>query len=606
MSEVDHEDEVNYGDIGMKKMGAFDAEEDSKLLELIAAVPNMNHIPWKRISQQFGGTRSPKQCERRYKNVLQYRQGDGDSRNSGFWKDWEDSKLLEAVGLYRGKGGNDRISWSKVVEHMGNIRSKKQCAKRWDDVFNPSGPLFDHRRSFPDNTPWTENDVKALKDAVLSYHKGSKAAKNVVPDWNHISANVMHYLRSPEQCCKYWNENLKPHIALVKQEQWTHEEDALLAKTFRNYPFPASRAHLKKKYKQKDWIEISKVFNGERSPEQCQRRCKLLNLLHFPEASSEFEVSARKTGAWEGYEDEKLIKIVHDVRESNGNIPWTRVCVDFGGTRSLKQCQERYNNVLRYQDGSGPTRNSGFWKDWEDAKLLEAVGLFRGHGNGGGISWKKVVDHMGNIRTKKQCLKRWDDVFNPSTLLYDRRQPFPDSTPWLEQDIKDLREGVELYISQGMEPNWVAISEESMKCLRSPSQCENYWMCNLKDSEYWTREEDVMLAETFLALKYEDVRLNLAHWEEVSKYLLAQFGVKRSKYDCRKRWDIIHRAAKKRKQNSTMHAPNSPSLENVSTLPKKKIRLRKCTITGNVPDNNNTTPHHGGIEEIEASQVQFC
>jgi len=581
------------GTLFERKLGPWDVEEDAKLLNIISSLPPKNHISWAKITREFGGTRAAKQCQDRYFNVLQFIDSEKQFvRNSGFWKDWEDAKLLEAVGLFRGQGNRGGIAWQKVVDHMGNIRTKKQCIKRWDDVFNPECCLYDHRRPFPDDTPWTEGDKKVLTNAVLSYTARKGANKPVDPNWDEISTNAMKGLRSAEQCRQFWTDQLEPNTVVVKQDLWTAEEDMMLREAFKAYPIPTDRANLKMKFKKRDWVELSKVFNGHRTPSQCQRRSHFLNLhalLMSPE--EEIDLIERKIGPWDPEEDARLLEIINNLSDKT-YIPWKTVGMEFGATRGYKQCQDRYCNVLQFQTegGKSDARNSGFWKDYEDAKLLDAVGLFRGQGIRRGIPWKKVVEHMGGIRSQKQCIKRWDDVFNPNCCIYDHRRPFSDDAPWLEEDVKALTDAVLSYNAQALDVDWEAISTTAMKCLRSPEQCEVFWVGHLKEHHqvYWTPDEDEVLKETLITLNLNNVRLNNQHWERVSECMLTEFGVKKSKGECRQRWENTHSIKAMKKRKETMEAKSidmvSDGYEQITMMsmsqqPKKKRRIRKCTIT---------------------------
>ena len=69
----------------------------------------------------------------RYNNVLQFHTSE--TKKVGLWDATEDTKLIEAVEMFRGKGRKNGISWGNVVKQLNNTRSQKQCKKRWDDAF---------------------------------------------------------------------------------------------------------------------------------------------------------------------------------------------------------------------------------------------------------------------------------------------------------------------------------------------------------------------------------------------------------------------------------------------------------------------------------------
>ena len=42
--------------------------------------------------------------------------------------------------------------------------------------------------------------------------------------------------------------------------------------------------------------------------------------------------------------------------------------------------------------------------------MREAVALYRGQGQGGGVNWVKVSSYMGGTRSSKQCRNRWHNT----------------------------------------------------------------------------------------------------------------------------------------------------------------------------------------------------
>ena len=42
--------------------------------------------------------------------------------------------------------------------------------------------------------------------------------------------------------------------------------------------------------------------------------------------------------------------------------------------------------------------------------MREAVALYRGQGQGGGVNWVKVSSYMGGTRSLHQCNMKWNDT----------------------------------------------------------------------------------------------------------------------------------------------------------------------------------------------------
>jgi hypothetical protein len=128
-----------------RRVGVWTLEEDSILLEELQRQRDeckdrpRTRISWSSVSELLGGARTRKQCMVRYNSVLRFQ--DSAEKVTGNWDVSEDSKLVEAVRLYRGKGRKGGVAWRLVSEHMGRTRTMKQCKKRWDDAFEHPSSL---------------------------------------------------------------------------------------------------------------------------------------------------------------------------------------------------------------------------------------------------------------------------------------------------------------------------------------------------------------------------------------------------------------------------------------------------------------------------------
>ena len=118
-----------------RKVGPWDSEDDAKLIEEVERQKRENNmkVSWQAVSDNVNLMRNRKQCMARYNNVLQF--NSNSTKKVGAWDASEDTKLIEAVEMFRGKGRKNGISWGDVVKQMNYTRSQKQCKKRWDDAF---------------------------------------------------------------------------------------------------------------------------------------------------------------------------------------------------------------------------------------------------------------------------------------------------------------------------------------------------------------------------------------------------------------------------------------------------------------------------------------
>mmetsp|Transcript_32764 Transcript_32764/g.61149 ORF Transcript_32764/g.61149 Transcript_32764/m.61149 type:complete len:357 (+) Transcript_32764:39-1109(+) len=118
-----------------RKVGPWDPEDDAKLVVEVERQKRENNmkVSWEAVSKNVNLQRNRKQCMARYNNVLQFQTCA--TKKVGVWDAKEDTKLIEAVEMFRGKGRKNGISWGDVVKQLNNTRSQKQCKKRWDDAF---------------------------------------------------------------------------------------------------------------------------------------------------------------------------------------------------------------------------------------------------------------------------------------------------------------------------------------------------------------------------------------------------------------------------------------------------------------------------------------
>ena len=193
----------------------------------------------------------------------------------------------------------------------------------------------------------------------------------------------------------------------------------------------------------------------------------IMNSLVEPDNSSAHDQSVEGSqtghagaGQWQYDEDERLIQAAATCKLPNGSVDWAQVS-NVLGNRSEKQCNVRWNTLLKYRGTTGTRR--GGWSADEDARLLEAIR--RNERKGGGIFWTKVCEEMGGERTYQQCLKRWRQ-----TLQHIGSGARIGA--WSEQEDALLLEAMSIYEGQGKcgGMDWAKVSAH-LGGIRAPTQC---------------------------------------------------------------------------------------------------------------------------------------
>lgn len=202
-----------------RKVGPWDPEDDAKLVIEVERQKRENNmkVSWQAVSKNVNLQRNRKQCMARYNNVLQFQTCA--TKKVGVWDAKEDTKLIEAVEMFRGKGRKNGISWGDVVKQLNNTRSQKQCKKRWDDAF---ADVYRSR-------------IAAAAEAEKSYQNLSKVREDHVMTTGSTFGNTGK--RKRDDSCLYYDlpgEAVGRGYFANIEKPWTEREDALVAGSLLN------------------------------------------------------------------------------------------------------------------------------------------------------------------------------------------------------------------------------------------------------------------------------------------------------------------------------------------------------------------------------------
>lgn len=355
---------------------------DAKLEALVKQMTAAGHVDWEKISQEFAGNWSSKQCLLRWNSIVADA-GRTDAK-CGPWSPEEDYLLAEAVGIFEGKGRGGSIDWNAVSKYMGGRRSSQLCRNRW------MGILVPRMAGGVNSGPWSLEEDMLLVEAVSMF---SGEGKHCTIDWTKV-AKHMGGKRTSKQCNQRWNGTLVLRVdSGIQSGPWSEEEDALLTEAVRLFDGKGRNGSA-------DWGKVAEYMGGKRSYHQCNHRW---NVILKPRRTGNV-----MSGPWSQDEDKKLMEAVqrYEGQGKGGSVDWNKVSIHMGGSRSSQQCRDKWNYVLKPRLTGGGITSTNWSKD-EDAKLTTAVSLYAGHGSSG-INWTKVAEFMGDKKTYLQCKKRWN------------------------------------------------------------------------------------------------------------------------------------------------------------------------------------------------------
>jgi myb proto-oncogene protein len=136
------------------------------------------------------------------------------------------------------------------------------------------------------------------------------------------------------------------------------------------------------------------------------------------------------------------------------------------------------------------------WSEEEDKRLLDMVT------HHGPQNWRTIAGYVGS-RTPAQVAQRWRKILNPDLLKVNKGK-------WAEEEDEKLRQMIAKYGQ-----DWHKIAQ-GFTGTRTVKHCRERWLKHiapeLKRTEAWTMEEDVMLLRAHKELGYNG-------WAEIAKAL---------------------------------------------------------------------------------------
>jgi hypothetical protein len=198
--------------------------------------------------------------------------------------------------------------------------------------------------------------------------------------------------------------------------------------------------------------------------------------------------ATRATARWTTDEDAKLtLAVANTSKKRHGKEYRT----DWVVIAALVPGRTRRQCLRRWDNALNPSialtaERTGKWTEGEDAKLQDAV---QTHGSKNWVAISALVPG----RTKKQCWSRWHDALDPSIGRASGR-----TGKWAEDEDSKLKDAVQIHGGK----NWVAIS--ALVPGRTNSQCHGRWKDVLDPSidrtsgrsSNWTEAEDAKLKDS--------------------------------------------------------------------------------------------------------------
>jgi hypothetical protein len=271
---------------------------------------------------------------------------------TGPWVYDEDERLIQSVGIFKKPDGN--INWAEVTRFIGD-RSQKQCYVRWNTLLKYRG--MGTRRG-----AWTAEEDARLTEAVSRHERKGGGVY-----WAKVSEE-MGGDRTYQQCLKRWKQVLQHVGSGARTCAWTDEEDARLVEAMTLYDGQGKGGGV-------DWNKVSDYLGGARAGSQCYKR--------WHDALKQRRKSLLGED-WTTQEDFLVIQAVAQYAGEGlgGGVDWEAVSAHMGGLKTSKQCNRRWNRVLKIKEGIEGRVRTDPWDVMEERILLSGISACRANPGG--------------------------------------------------------------------------------------------------------------------------------------------------------------------------------------------------------------------------------
>lgn len=431
-------------------------------------------VDWEAVSAHLGGTKSSKQCNRRWNRVMKIKEGVEGRIRTDPWDPEEERLLINAVQICRmipGEQGHiyqavesvGIVSDSSHLQHdehqqvrevveayntatndISSGQSSVNVSVSHEEISGQSQSQLhdaqyhqliheqdDHHQYHPSQHDYPSQHDLAAQAAALEIDINSV-------DWVRVSIEYLGSLRTPKQCERRFEalqrQTIRDGYLANRESIGTVYSDP------GDTPDPMGMYDTMSIGVGRDSIESTRSSTSSRRSSVGDRpRTTLLSTSYYRHRGR-----AIKTGPWVPEEDDRLIEAValYEGQGRGGAVDWGRVCEYMGGDRTYDQCRIRWNGVLKVLRVKGTVVKNGPWAAAEDDKLIEGVGIYEGQGKGGGVDWGKVSEYMCGERTPNQCHTRWNSVLK-------HRGCNMKTSAWTDMEDIKLTEAVGMYDGQG-------------------------------------------------------------------------------------------------------------------------------------------------------------
>jgi hypothetical protein len=226
-----------------------------------------------------------------------------------------------------------------------------------------------------------------------------------------------------------------------------------------------------------DWTKVSEYLGGLRAPTQCYKR--------WHDALKQRRKSLLGED-WSPEEDFLVIQAVslYAGEGLGGGVDWNAVSDHLGNSKSAKQCNKRWNRVLKIKDGVEGRIRTDPWEPDEERYLFLGVDACRHSMEGGGAAYDPDAKEQAAESAERQAAG--GDESSLYQVHQDLQEHLYQQPPQQSPQYSDLPSGQHvsyhhLYPSQTeLAPgeihlksiDWNRVSAEFLHGHRTPRQCE--------------------------------------------------------------------------------------------------------------------------------------